>query len=279
METDYISNFIKHITQEINIQKCLKENDISKLISIFPVTYKKLPYLNEIEKPIMMALQFYSDYDMSYYNLLRKGLQTEKIMILSDANQSSSFVSNGGIAVISLSGRDIDLFLLVHEFAHFIDVHSKPHLTPDSYCHLSEVFAFYMEKQLESWLPNLYLKLIQTRKNNRIVAEARMLQAIQYVLFCEALYRKTGTLKKEDLEEKQIQSIMRYSYDAPVGFVNSLLRYPIANILSQELITQDSIPHQQIWEWCLSQNLNDILKLYEEAQVSQKVYGIFNPYR
>ena len=44
------------------------------------------------------------------------------------------------------------MYMLVHEFAHYIDRSLTPNIIPDKYNFLCETFSFYMERQLENYL-------------------------------------------------------------------------------------------------------------------------------
>lgn len=168
-------------------------------------------------------------------------------------------------AFIRTTGNDSDLYIFVHEFAHFIDRNLNPTIIPNKYHFLCEVFSFYIEKQLEVWLNDkVYDSLIKTIINNRIYFESKMLNAIEYELFCENLYKETGDIKLNDLDTARIKSIMRYNYDLNVGLVNYLLRYPLANILSDYLLNnQIDMNDTDICKICLDTNVYDALVLFK----------------
>lgn len=207
-----------------------------------------------------IALQFYKQYNKNYYNKIKEGIKNKNIIINWEIEKNLVDTENNK-AYIKLYNKDVDVFILVHEFAHFIDRNSNPKLIPDAFDFLCEVYSFYMERQLEKWLDNKYEKLIQTRRNNRMYFEAKMLKAIEYELHYENLFKKRGRLTKEDVEEDKVRQIKNFDYDVHIGCVNYLMRYPLANILSEYLIKNHTIEKEQdITEICLNTNLYDILK-------------------
>lgn len=169
--------------------------------------------------------------------------------------------------------NDCDIFVLVHEFAHVISEKSNPKIIPHEYNFLCEVFSFLMEKQLELWLPKEFESTIKARRNNRIFYESKMLKAIEYELQCEKIYQENGIVSKSILEESKINLVMRYDYDLNEGLVNYLLRYPLANLLSEYLIHDYSkIKDSEICQICLNTNLYEILE--KEKMTLIKNYNI-----
>lgn len=119
---------------------------------------------------------------------------------------------------------------MVHEFAHFIDRNHKLAIVLDSHWFLAESYAFYMEKRQEKFLSERgYHALVQTRRNNRIVSETKMLTAIENQLFYEEQYQKTKNIETISFDTKKIKTILPYHM---TNLVNVLLSYPPANILS-----------------------------------------------
>ena len=166
MEKIDIKNFIEQIKLESTYRKFLEKDIIYQLIDIFNIEITKIDYLVTIKNPLKLAVQFYKEYNIEYYNMILEGFKNKRIIF---QNKEKSFTdTQNNKAYIKLQGNDGDVFILVHELAHYIDRNSNPHIVPDEYCFLSETFAFYMEKRLEKWLnDNEYNKLIYTRINNR----------------------------------------------------------------------------------------------------------------
>lgn len=193
-------------------------------------------------------------------------------IIINDENEKSFVNTESNRAFIKLFGNDSDLFILVHEFAHYIDRNLSPTIIPNEYNFLCEVFSLYMEKQLELWLNDKkYDNLIEIRNNNRMYFESIMLNAIEYELFCEKLYKESGQINISDLDKSRIKVIMSYDYDLSDGLVNYLLRYPLANILSDYLISNQALNNDNdICEKCLNTNLYEILENYKIMKIQLK---------
>ena len=272
MKEQQIKRFIEQVKSELTYKKILKSDIIYQLINIFntaSVTLEKQNYSSEIENPLEMALEFYKEYNMEYYNTIIENIQNRRIIINKNIGKSFTDTKNN-TTNISLCGNDGDLFNIVHELTHFIDRNSKPPIIPDEYWFLSETFAFYIEKRLENWLLNKdYKDLIYTRRNNRIFFENKMLEAIENELYYENLYRQKGIIVESDIDIKKIKSIIKY--DVPYNIVNYLLQYPLANILSSCLINNYIIQDDnQLVEKCINM---DLYKILEDYSASTKIYN------
>ncbi len=223
---------LKKIKAESSYKKIVKLKIFDIFFEMFNKKYIKVEYSSVINNTLDMALEFYKHYNIQYYKKIIKAIQNNHIII--GKNLDKSYVdTNNGKTYILLTGNDSDIFILVHEFAHFIDRTSNPHIIPDEYWFLSEVFSFYIEKKLEKWLGSEYKELISARKENRLYFESKMIKAIKYQLKYEKMYLERGTLSKEDINPKEMQLIRQY--DCP-NLINYLIMYPIANVISDYLI-------------------------------------------
>ena len=192
--------------------------------------------------------------------MILEGFKNKRIIF---QNKEKSFTdTQNNKAYIKLQGNDGDVFILVHELAHYIDRNSNPHIVPDEYWFLSETFAFYVEKKLENWLiSDKYNKLIYTIINNRKYFEKRMLIAIKYELYYEDLFNKNGNICDSDIDLKKIKYIKRF--DVSSNIVNNLLEYPLANILSNYLINNSLLQNDnELVKTCLNTNLYEVLDSY-----------------
>lgn len=267
MKEQQIKKFIEQVKLELTYKKFLKSDIIYQLINTFNTTnvaIEKQNYSTEIEKPLEMALEFYKEYNMEYYNNIIENIQSRRIII--NKNNNSFTDTENNTTNISLCGNDGDLFMIVHELAHFIDRNSTPPIIPDKYWFLSETFAFYVEKKLENWLLNKdHEDLINTRRNNRMYFENKMVEAIENELYYENLYRQKGTIAESDIDIKKIKSIIKY--DVPYNIINYLLQYPLANILSGYLINNYIIQDDnQLVEKCINMNLYKILEDFSASK-------------
>lgn len=266
---EFVELFLQRVQLESNFSKYLDDDLITQFIQTFPNNYPKISYPKEIEDPFTMALSFYQYYNPSYYEMILEGIR-QNFIVIEEGFEKSFVDTENHNTYIRLLGNDADLFLFVHEFAHFIDRNSTPAIIPETYYFLGEAFAFYMEKQLESWLDySKYHCLIEARRNNRMYFEARMLKAVDYQMLCESSYKKFGQVKEEDLDFAKIQLVIGYDYDLEVGLINYLLCYPLANVLSDYLMYSQKVKSEKdIASMCLDANLNRALS---DFKVRQKI--------
>lgn len=256
MNNDLIKVFIEKVKDESLYKKFLEKEIIYQLIDIFKGDYNKISYPNRIKNPLEISLQFYKNYNEEYYKMIMDGIQNDKIEIIQ--GEGKSFVNtNTNTTHIRLYGNDSDIFIIVHELAHYIDKNSCPQIISDDYWFLSETFAFYMEKKLEKWLEyKKYEELISIRRNNRLYYESKMLKAIEIELYYEELYKDKGTIEENDIDFEKIKLVQNYNES---NLVNYLLQYPLANILSTHLI-EKNIKDNDFINTCLTANLYEIIK-------------------
>ena len=77
MKEQKIKKFIELVKLELTYKKFLKIDIIYQLIDIFNTTnvaFEKQNYSTEIENPLEMALEFYKEYNMEYYNTIIKNI-------------------------------------------------------------------------------------------------------------------------------------------------------------------------------------------------------------
>ena len=142
-----IQEFLEKIKTESSYQKIVELKVFDKLFEIFSQKWIKSDYSFTIANALEMALEFYKNYNIQYYEKIINGIYNNHIII--GKNLDKSYVeTNNDKAYIGLVGNDSDLFLLVHEFAHFIDRNSDPSIFSNKFWFLSEVFSFYMEKKI-----------------------------------------------------------------------------------------------------------------------------------
>ncbi|HIU40282.1 MAG TPA: hypothetical protein IAB68_03190 [Candidatus Aphodocola excrementigallinarum] len=264
MKDSETKEFVKKVKVESAYRKFIKKDIIYKIINIYDKNFNKQSYPNKIDDPLKIALDFYKNYNINYYNIIINGLRNKRIVI-SKENGKSFVDKENNKSFIRIYDNDADVYVIVHELAHFIDGNSNPKIVPNQYWFLSEVFSFYMEKKLELYLKNeKYSDLISARINNRMYYESKMVEAIKNELWYEDLYRKNGVIKKEDIYIKKIKTIIKY--DIECNIVNYLLMYPVANILSDKLIKDAIITNDnELVKECLNMNLYDVLEDYQQG--------------
>ncbi len=260
-EKQMIKKFIDKVKIESNYRKFLTIDTIQLMIRSFKGNYKKQSYPKEINNCLELALEFYKQFNDRYYKMITCGIENGKIIISEDVFKPYLDTTTN-LSYIRLYGNDADLFLIVHELAHYVDRNSDPCIVPDKFYFFSETFSFYMEKQLELWLPQeKFHTLITARRNNRMFFESKMLKAIEYELFYENLFREKEKIEEQDISIKQIKFIMKYDVQ---NTINYLLQYPLANILSDHLLNLDfHLGSEDFCEKCLQGDLYEILKNWQ----------------
>lgn len=268
MSEEEIKSFIQKVEVESQMHKFLQLDIIEQIIYVFDMKIEKQEYANKIQNAIGLVLEFYKSYNKKYYELILKGIKSEKIIINTTINKPRVDVETNK-AFIGLNDNDGDIFILVHEFAHFIDRNSNPVLVPDNFWFLSEVYSFYMEKQLELWLKDKrYEDVITKRRKNRLYYEAWMVKAIKYAIYYENIYQKKGKLEQCDLDEEKIKIISFYQEP---NLVNYLLQYPLANILSDYFIQNKVLEIEpNLVNKCCQLDLYEVLKEYKIEQKDLK---------
>ena len=265
MENKIIKNFIEQVKLESTYKKFLKVDIIYQLIDIFDGVSVKQSYSNEFENPLELVIMFYKNYNLDYYNMIETGIK-KGLIVINSYNEKSYTETKDNKTFIKLYRNDGDVFLLVHELAHFIDRNSLPVIIPDKYWFLAETFAFYMERKFEIWLDDeKYKNVILTRKNNRLYFESRMLKAIENELYYEKIYSENGTIEEKNIDIQKINSIIGQNVSSNI--VNYLLQYPLANVLSDFLISNDLIKSDKSFaETCLNIDLYEVLRQYSSKQ-------------
>lgn len=257
---------LKKIKDESSYKKIVELKIFDIFFEMFNKKYMKVEYSSVISNTLNMSLEFYKYYNIQYYEKIIKAIQNKYIII--GKNLDKSYVdTDDGKTYILLTGNDSDIFILVHEFAHFIDRTSNPHIIPDEYWFLSEVFSFYIEKKLEQWLGNDYRELISARRENRLYFESKMIKAIKYQLKYEKMYLEKGMIRKEDINPKEMQLIRQYDCH---NLVNYLIMYPLANVISEYLINSSSeLSDIELCQICLNTNLYDAIEMFQNKEIKK----------
>ena len=247
-----LDDYIEKIKKESQYSKFVTIDIIHLLIDRFK-SNSKIDYSHNIENPLDMALEFYKNYNKDYYEMILKGINEKRIII--DNNDNSHVDTSDNKTYIKFCNNDSDIFIFVHELAHYIDRNS--HIIPNEYWFLSETFAFYIEKKLEKWLDKKqYSDLIVARQNNRIYFESKMLEAIRIELKYEDIIKQNGSIQGEDIDLNDLKVLKKYNYD---NLINYLLQYPIANIISNYLIEKKGVKDIDFVDECLKINLYDLV--------------------
>ena len=254
MDIELLEKFKKKVEMESTYDKLLSRKAIDTLIDYFDVDVEEIHYSKTIFSPKELALSFYQVYFPEYYEIILDGILTGKILISNSVKQSVTYLDTGE-AQIKTFNTDKDVFEIVHEFAHYIDLHLYPHLVGE-YILFSEVVSFYFEKCFEKIYQKYYLYLIHIRRNNRLFYECEMLKVIRYMLEYEDYYKQHGNIDAI-IDEDRIKLIMSYKSN---NTVNTLLKYPLANLISNYMIINDIKMRQNIDEYIMSEfNLFELM--------------------
>jgi len=274
MEENMLESFVKMIKEQSGYSKFIKRDVIDRIISVFDVPCEKMDYPQTIDDCTSVALDFYKYYNYDYYKIIINGLKNKSIII--DSGLKSSYVdAEHNVAYLKLEGNDSDLYMIVHELAHYIDRKATPYITPNEYNFLCEVFSFYMEKQLEKYLllqNQNYKDLINIRNNNRIFFERKYLIIIKKQLYYEDLYKKQGIISEEQIDIKDAKMLLK---NGKLNVVNFLIRYPLANILSTYLIDNNILKEDNdMCEECLKLDLRVVLDTYNSEEAKKRIHKL-----
>lgn len=249
--------FINNVKRDSNYRKFVTREVIDLITQYFSENYERKGYTKLIDNPLEIALEFYRQYKIKYYEMIVDGINNG-IIVISSCQTKSYVDRDNNMTFIKLNGNDNDVFILVHEFAHFIDINSSPKIIDDKYWFFSETFAFYFERKLEKYLNSKYDNLKSSRRNNRLFFESKMLEAINIQLFYEDLYKSKSSIDEKDIDIEKMKIVMKYDIDENI--VNCLLQYPIANLISDYLVSNDIVKEETNFvKYCLNVDLYELL--------------------
>ena len=270
MDIELLEKFKKKVEIESTYDKLLSRKAIDELINYFDVDVEKINYSKTISNPLEKALLYYQKYFPEYYKIIIDGIKTGKIKIGSDIEKCE--VLENGDGYIKLNNDDFDLMAIVHELGHYINGNIK-HKFVQKYRLFGEVVSFYFEKDFEKKNNGNYNELFFQRKIGRILSERRILRAIKYMLEYEDYYLENGNID-EILDVEKIKLILRLSSYHGIGFgeydtVNTLLKYPLANLISSYMIINGIEMRENIDEYIIY-NI-DLYKLMKDDMVRKSI--------
>lgn len=250
---------------ESSYRKIMDIDLIYRITNIFSIDCKYIEYPTKIKNAFEFVLNFYKEYNIEYYKIIKKGMSDGRVVI--NDGYDSFYNINTNTVVIGLQGNDSDIFAITHELAHFVDRNCEPIIIPNDYWFLAETFAVYIEKQLELWLDNpKYRRLIEIKRNNRISCSVDMTKDIENELFYEEIFMKKGYVQDSDVNKKEVNRIVGYGIP---NFVNYLLAYPLANLLTDYIIRNNLVTNdKEILKTCLNIDLNELINYYSNNNKS-----------
>lgn len=260
LKVDEVEKFIENVKIESSYRKCITDEAIQFMIKNYPKNYKKIAYKKTIDKPLNIAINFYKEYNIEYYELIKKGLQEKNILIIDNSKLKSKLDIETKKSTIYLKNNDEDIFIIIHELAHYIDVMLK--ILPEGYGFLCEVISFYMEKVFSNESSVKYKDVIKIRNNNRIFNEIQMLEAIKYEYYYENLYKQKHYICNDDIELESVRKILRFGKE---NIINYCLRYPIGDISSYYLINRDIKLSSKVCDELMNVDFIYIMKLFFDS--------------
>ena len=261
LKTDkLISDYYKRLENESRIKKFLSQEQVEKLSSMVTIVpHNRLKYSSDIKNPLEMVLNFYRKEFPSFYTLIDKGIKNGHINL----EGVGSYVStSNGSCHIKLNFNDADVFMIAHEFGHYIALNSNPPIIDKYYFKYAEVLSIYMEKRLKRYLISKYgfTSLVNTREYNRLYFESRMISVAVSEYKYEQLY-KEGKLELTDSDVNNILKILRIAKSNSLNFA---LTYPLGNIISEYLIDHNITIDGNLINVLASLNIDELLNTYQD---------------
>lgn len=227
-EVTLLEQFYNRIQIESQYTKKLNNITIELIINKFNYRCEMMYYPVTVENPLKLVLNFYKNYNLKYYQMIIDGINKRKINMNASGNY---FDIKNNICNINIKGNDSDIFLLVHEFAHYIDRELKPHIILEKHIILCEVFSYYMELEFEKSLTLEYSELIRIRRNNRMHSIVNKVKMIELELYYEEEYLKQPSKFTNKINLNDARKLIKGNNN----LVNTYLRYPIGIILANYL--------------------------------------------
>lgn len=228
---ELIFKFKENVKVQSGYPKWCTNEVINELIEYFDVDIEPMYYGDTIkESSLDLVLNFYSKHYKKYYPLIIKGLENGTIQIGDDVDKTVCTLD--GVLTIKNYPSDEFLYCLIHELAHYIDCNTKRRIISIDWDIFGEVPPFVIEKKFETLYEDSYHDIIEKRKNNRLYYEVEALKAIKIMLRYEEYYKKHGSID-DIIDINEIKAVMQYNGK---NTVNLLLRYPIANLLTEYMI-------------------------------------------
>lgn len=226
-----IDRFKTKVREESKYSKWLDHETIQMLDDYFLYCTFKKKYDRSDNDALDIALSFFYQYFKEYYGIISKGLSNGKIMI-SEYAPGNYTLPDERFSYVKLAGLESDMYIIIHELAHYIDVSLHPRIIREKKWVYAETVPFFVERTFESKEYQMYYRVINTRKTNRNHSTYDMLQAIKLMLKYEDHYRCFGNID-DILDEGEVKRIM--SLRTP-NLVNSFLKYPIAILYSAYML-------------------------------------------
>lgn len=222
------------LEKDTNISQISEEN-ILKLINLFDIKAVRFRYEHKLSDPLDIALKFYKSFNRKFYDIIAQGILQDRVLI-GPFCKKSYVNAKTKLCFIKPVGTDEDVYIMVHEMAHYVNVMLDDAFVDRSNVIYTEVFSYYIERLFDRYLiENGYLDLAIIRHQNRIESTCNIARNLKDFLELKKLYEKNvlGLLK----EQEKIQRILRCKKDYPAQFY---LRYLVGNLYSKTLVEEES---------------------------------------
>lgn len=151
---EQFTEFIKELSKN---HIFLDKNFILEMFSAFDISIEKLSYPSSNLDCLSIALDFYKNFNLDYYNIIEEGIKN-KAIVISDSLNKSYVTHKEHKAYIKLTNTDTDLIMIVHEFGHYIDHMSTPNIVPDEYW-FERNFGFLYGKRVRKIFRKMSMKI------------------------------------------------------------------------------------------------------------------------
>ena len=178
---------------------------------------------------------FYKAYDEQFYEIISFGILNDRILI-GDFVKRSHVNVDKKMCYIKTEGNDHDVYVMVHEMAHYVNAILGQKFIDRNNVIYTEVFSYYMERQLDKFLLEKgYHQLVFTRYQNRTHSTCETARSLKNFLDLKRIYEtnKFALLFEKD----RITKLLRCDRNYPAQFY---LRYLIGTIYSRRLALEES---------------------------------------
>jgi len=256
-------DFYDKVKTESQYTKKLSLDAIELIINGFNYKLELKKYNKVIDNPLELVLQFYKEYNNKYYQIINKGLLKKEINL----NSFNNYLDlRNTICNINLTGNDSDVFILVHELAHYIDRKLKPHIILDEHNVLCEVFAYYMEMEFEKRIINNYEELVISRRNNRIYNVVEKMRLVELELYCEMDYLSGSKKFLYNISIEDMELLLKST-----NTVNTNLRYSIGYILSNYIQDNNIIVKESLSKYLYDLDVYKIINDFFQSKKSENL--------
>jgi len=226
---------LKTILENDTSVEQVSEESVQKLIELFDVNAIRFNYEKTLSDPLRTALEFYKSYDEDFYEVISWGILNDRV-IIGDFVKKSHVNVEKRMCYIKTEGNDHDVYVMVHEMAHFVNAILGQKFIDRNNVIYTEVYSYYMERQLDKFLSKRgYIQPVFARHQNRTYSTCEAARSLKDFLELKRIYEtnKLGLFFQKD----KIEKLLRSGYNYPAQFY---LRYLVGTIYSRRLALEES---------------------------------------